>query len=672
LTLSQRRVNREPDRRHSIFNRRRDIPPTFGENVSIVRHQNAGENIPGATIFESNVYVALGIDLGGDYWNSAYPIGVVGEYFFGTGDVRPTPTTPWNFNPVGSGVGKADVALDSLTFEMVSTSIALNSNSADESSRFVSFLIGGNPGRSNLVTVSVEMAPSCDRAPTTVSGVDVYYGYRGAYESIATRIANHNPDLTAAQGTPAMIAPWAGTTGLGDERMSLVVIDLWGRDAKSGGNPRAGWCGNGRIRVRDLDPGGHLNVDEIVVGNLKDLAAAAGATPFGARAYSRTGDNPTAIYGYADIHTHWMSHLGAGAEPVPSVTDPASRRSLRALTAAMGAMAGRPYQPSNVPAADICPSNTSCAALTSGPLAATWCVGGSCALSDAERDRLALAMCDGDGGGSGKHQNRGGKWFGDTHYRSDSAASQLLTGLDAHSGSGECGTWGNDCSHNSWGFDYANQRFQLPARPFMSRIHQQMYWKWLKRAWQGGLRLIVTDVVHSLPLDLLMNNLWAIPNPDSKGAGPVEVLVGHATDEQYALQRQVCAVRKLLSSSSNGGPGASELNGWATIVTTPAEARRAIGAGKLAVVLGAKLDTTGSLRAKGILDGVGGRGRAPAQAGHPQDHAGPSDGQHARRRGAVRRLPGDRERRAQYRGQYDGRRKLQHLGQLHPANLDGE
>src|SRR5512144_3215136 len=43
--------------------------PTFGENVSLLRHRNAKENIPGASILDANAFVPLGI-LGGDYWNS--------------------------------------------------------------------------------------------------------------------------------------------------------------------------------------------------------------------------------------------------------------------------------------------------------------------------------------------------------------------------------------------------------------------------------------------------------------------------------------------------------------------------------------------------------------------------------------------------------------------------
>jgi hypothetical protein len=112
------------------------------------------------------------------------------------------------------------------------------------------------------------------------------------------------------------------------------------------------------------------------------------------------------------------------------------------------------------------------------------------------------------------------------------------------------------------------------------------------------LRLLVTDVVHNLPLDLLLNNLWAIENPAS-GATAVGVVVAHSTDER-CLQRQACAVQTAVKTpAANGGQGAPEIAPWADVVTTPQAARRAIAGGRLAIVLGAELDTTGSLRAKG-------------------------------------------------------------------------
>jgi hypothetical protein len=243
--------------------------------------------------------------------------------------VRPQASHPWNFNP-GAGGRPAGRRARRPALRAVSIDIPFQTNDAREDHRLVSFLIGGAPGTSDQVSVSVEMQPRCGEGePRPVAGVDVYYGYRGSFADIATRIANHEPNASGAQ---ALITPHPGKQGVGDERMSLVVLDLWGRDFKNGGNPRSGWCGNGRIRIRDLDPAGHLNVDEIRVGNLDDLPYP--STPFGARAYDRDGDSPPRP-SYADLHGVARRR---GRRPVPSARR-RQRAKLRALVTAMSAMA---------------------------------------------------------------------------------------------------------------------------------------------------------------------------------------------------------------------------------------------------------------------------------------------------------------------------------------------
>jgi hypothetical protein len=159
--------------------------PTFGENVSVARHDHMNETIPGMQMNDVDPtdgvngtvggMVKLGSVLGGDYWNSAYPIGVIGEYWLGTGDVRPSRRDPWNFFMDASNSMRKDVADDALTFEAWTKPLPLNSTSSDV--RFVSFMIGGlqanNQAGLPSVYVSVEMEPS------TINGVPT--GCNGTY-----------------------------------------------------------------------------------------------------------------------------------------------------------------------------------------------------------------------------------------------------------------------------------------------------------------------------------------------------------------------------------------------------------------------------------------------------------------------------------------------------------
>jgi microsomal dipeptidase-like Zn-dependent dipeptidase len=595
--------------------------PTFGENISVAR---LNLKVPGGMMNDidptdgvSNVVgppMPLGAVLGGDYWNSAYPIGVVGEFFLGTGDVRPNAAAPWNlFGPVNT----RDKADEQLTFDVYTAQpIPLNKNSSQY--RYVSLLIGGT--RSNSVFVSVEMEPKLDPATGAATGCTgkslapiaaaqngptIYFGQHGTYNTVRDKIEHFASDIPHASSE---IHVPIGS----DERMRLVILDLWGNAGMPGTvaiNPRQDWCGNGRIRIVDRDPNGHLNVDEVMVSDLDEIGARYPGAPFGAL----TADRDPPVYGFADLHTHWMSHMGNGAHPLTSVTTPADRKSLRGLMTAMGSMSGRPFQPADTRIFDICEGVGQgpnivvpfCPAVGddghAGPgTAAQSCntTTGTCVVTAADREKLALAMCDGythsARTASGLFPN---DWYGDAYYRPQESAGGILQGLDAGDGNVWNETIVEDTQHRfhgTTGFDAVTQTFVYPARPFMSKVHQQMYWTWVKRAWRGGLRLLVSDVVHSIPLDLILNEWWWVPLTEGNFQGiPIkpddDLNFGHAADEQLALQRQTCAVKKLVASP--------EVREWAEVVFTPSQARDVIARGKLAIVLGAELDSAGSLRA---------------------------------------------------------------------------
>jgi microsomal dipeptidase-like Zn-dependent dipeptidase len=97
---------------------------------------------------------------------------------------------------------------------------------------------------------------------------------------------------------------------------------------------------------------------------------------------------------------------------------------------------------------------------------------------------------------------------------------------------------------------------------------QQMDTGSLERAWEYGLRLLVVLAVNS---ELLCHYAGL--------AGPFA-----CEDDQKAIERQLQAAKDLEAEidASKGAPGM----GWYRIVRSPAEARKVIGEGKLAVVLG--------------------------------------------------------------------------------------
>ena len=96
--------------------------------------------------------------------------------------------------------------------------------------------------------------------------------------------------------------------------------------------------------------------------------------------------------------------------------------------------------------------------------------------------------------------------------------------------------------------------------------HQQVYWVWLERAWQAGLRLVVAQTVED-------DELCRVQKRRS-----------HSCSEPVAIAQQVKVLRGLQRyvDSRSGGPG----RGFFRLVYTPRQARRVIERGKLAVVIG--------------------------------------------------------------------------------------
>ena len=101
---------------------------------------------------------------------------------------------------------------------------------------------------------------------------------------------------------------------------------------------------------------------------------------------------------------------------------------------------------------------------------------------------------------------------------------------------------------------------------YNSQTHQQVYWGWLKRAWEAGERLIVAQTVDDRALCRLVPRRRFTCN------------------ETRSIENQITRLKQMQTyiDAQSGGPG----KGFFRIVYSPAQARQVIESGKLAVIIG--------------------------------------------------------------------------------------
>jgi microsomal dipeptidase-like Zn-dependent dipeptidase len=99
-----------------------------------------------------------------------------------------------------------------------------------------------------------------------------------------------------------------------------------------------------------------------------------------------------------------------------------------------------------------------------------------------------------------------------------------------------------------------------------SQTHEQTYYRWIERAYLGGVRIMVNDLVENNALC----EIYPIKHNSCRDMDSVRL--------QY---RRINELEEYIDAQS-GGPS----QGWFRIVRTPFEARRVINEGKMAVVLG--------------------------------------------------------------------------------------
>lgn len=126
-----------------------------------------------------------------------------------------------------------------------------------------------------------------------------------------------------------------------------------------------------------------------------------------------------------------------------------------------------------------------------------------------------------------------------------------------------------------------------------SQLHQQMYWRWVERAYKAGLR---TMTVHGTNIEALCDiakNSGNDKDADLQDTDCTDMGVGVKQVEYlYDMEEYIDA--------QNGGPG----KGWFRIVRDPAEARAVIADGKLAVIPGLEFSNVFGCKVEFLPDGT--------------------------------------------------------------------
>ncbi len=109
----------------------------------------------------------------------------------------------------------------------------------------------------------------------------------------------------------------------------------------------------------------------------------------------------------------------------------------------------------------------------------------------------------------------------------------------------------------------------LQSYQYNNALHQHMHVDWIKRAYEGGMRLVVAEAVH--------NSLLAQADPKSQ----IPLL-----NDKEAGDAQIALIKTMAAQNS----------AWMEIALTPADARRIIRNNKLCIVLGLEVDAIGNFR----------------------------------------------------------------------------
>jgi|GEM_PF-1463254 len=229
------------------------------------------------------------------------------------------------------------------------------------------------------------------------------------------------------------------------------------------------------------------------------------------------------LKGYADMHTHPMSHLGFGKRLMHGVPD-------------LGSLIpkGTRYKGFNL-------------------------VEKECNTSDERATTIeqALGTCNATHGGWGAENDCG-------NYIRAIVISKAFDGDFVHNVSHDPFNGGNvHGDHRHEGIETSPSFMYWPHQT--SVTHQQMWWEWLKRTYDGGLRVMVALTVNSELFAEIID-----------GDGP--------KDDKASADLQLDEIITFVGRHDD----------FMEIARTPADLRRIVGANKMAVLLGMEVDNIGN------------------------------------------------------------------------------
>jgi microsomal dipeptidase-like Zn-dependent dipeptidase len=385
----------------------------------------------------------------GDYWQRLeFRIGVEGNHWIGTADNYGVPP-----GPLFDAVGEFN---DALTGELLSKPFNIDSD-------YITFLIGGMADLDQLRVELLVATDPGDPGPIVI-GNDRF--------RVDQKSTGHGREL--------MRRAWFNCDSFGHH--------VKGRKA--------------RIQIVDHSNAGHLNVDDFQFVNEHPIGMRVkiGSTNYPALVtfdgHYYDWDSP--VWGFTDMHTHPMSHLGFAGKVMHGEPD------------------GGPLDPLNP-------------ALALGDCRCThggWYPGNEC--GDLLRQAMMMAMDD-----KGNETHRDG-WT--------STSKDGIEGANFE--------------------DYARFRYW----PVFSTIsHQQMWHEWTKRAYDGGLRVMVA---------LCVNN--GLLGSASKGEGPI--------DDMTVGNNQIRALTNFVARHDD----------FMEIALDPFQLRDILRRNKLAIIIGSELDDIGN------------------------------------------------------------------------------
>jgi hypothetical protein len=146
--------------------------------------------------------------------------------------------------------------------------------------------------------------------------------------------------------------------------------------------------------------------------------------------------------------------------------------------------------------------------------------------------------------------------YGVTEALRDCSQNEFAGGRLAEAGFGD--------GPDNFGDDVFWPEFTVPTP--RSKTYEQVYHRWLERAWRSGLRMMTVLLVE--------NNVLCEAWPDKR----------NSCDEMDSVRLQAQRLGEFVDyiDARSGGPG----EGWAQIATDPFEARKIVNEGRLALIMG--------------------------------------------------------------------------------------